>query len=465
MKKYLSCLVIASLPISLLAQKPVKIYGVVKEGKVDSFGIVNITQDNITQPKMHYVKPDAQGKFEVSIPTQTQFNNIIVVNGNQHTSFLAVSKDKLQLELGMAGTPTVNFVNASANSPSLLYQQFEQKHGGFQQVLNETRTVVQLEPEKVIPTLDSLKKVQYSKLAVTPNAAYNKFIQEQLDIYNQNALLMYAAFKMQSGGNMTEADVVKFIATSKQATSIVNDKYIFYPIYQDYIVNYSLYQYIYENIDKSGDASANISNAVKKMYALPEKKSTPLAVGKLLTMAQKGMDPAVWTFLGKEFYAKYPKDPSAIQINNSIEELQKFDPGKKAIDFEFVTLEGERKKLSDYKGKVVYLDFWASWCGPCRQQMPFAKEVKKHFQGQDVVFLYVSIDDTDEKWKKGIEAMQVEGVQTRSGGWSGDLPKIYNVSSIPAYFLIDKQGNFAARPPRPSQKQELIQVIETLLKQ
>ena len=59
--------------------------------------------------------------------------------------------------------------------------------------------------------------------------------------------------------------------------------------------------------------------------------------------------------------------------------------------------------------------------------------------------------------------MSVEGVQTRSGGWGGAIPRLYNISSIPAYFLIDKNGNFAERPPRPSQKQELIRLIESLL--
>src|SRR5690606_13325833 len=140
-------------------------------------------------------------------------------------------------------------------------------------------------------------------------------------------------------------------------------------------------------------------------------------------------------------------------------------PGKKPIDFEVITSDGIKTKLRAYKGKVVYLDFWASWCGHCRQQMPAAKELKKHYEGKDVVFLYVSIDKDTASWESGISSMQIEGVHTLSQTWSGEIPKKYNISSIPAYFLIDKNGNFAERPARPSQKEEVIKQIDALLAQ
>ena len=71
-------------------------------------------------------------------------------------------------------------------------------------------------------------------------------------------------------------------------------------------------------------------------------------------------------------------------------------PGNNASVFTLKTRDGKNVSLTDFKGKVVYLDFWASWCGPCMMEMPSAKKLQDTFAKQDVVFLYVSVDDNLE---------------------------------------------------------------------
>lgn len=132
------------------------------------------------------------------------------------------------------------------------------------------------------------------------------------------------------------------------------------------------------------------------------------------------------------------------------------------------TLDGGTMNISELKGKVVYVDFWASWCGPCRKQFPFAKELKKKFTKKElkkVVFLYISIDDNEDSWRKAIEQYDIQGLHGWSpGGWGSKASQAFQLRSIPRYMLIDAKGNVAdANAKRPSST-EIYEDIKKLLK-
>ena len=115
--------------------------------------------------------------------------------------------------------------------------------------------------------------------------------------------------------------------------------------------------------------------------------------------------------------------------------------GKPAPAFELSSIEGGEISLEQLKGKVVYIDFWASWCGPCIREFPNAKKMKEHFQNQpDLAFVYISVDEKEESWRKMVEQQQPEGIHLFAKGWENEVSRAYAVHEIPRYVLLDRQG-------------------------
>lgn len=114
-----------------------------------------------------------------------------------------------------------------------------------------------------------------------------------------------------------------------------------------------------------------------------------------------------------------------------------------AHDFEIETFDGESLRLSDMQGKVVVLNFWASWCPPCRWEMPFFEEMHQQYKDQDVVFLGVTISDTLENVQEFAESV---GVTYPNGlDATGEIARNYNVVSLPTTFFIGRDGGIERR--------------------
>jgi thiol-disulfide isomerase/thioredoxin len=116
-------------------------------------------------------------------------------------------------------------------------------------------------------------------------------------------------------------------------------------------------------------------------------------------------------------------------------------PGRPAPEFMATDKSGEQIALSAFKGKFVYLDIWATWCGPCVAEIPGMEKLISMFEGEDIVFLSVSIDDDRDRWETFITNKDMHGVQLYSeGGFDSGISKRYGVRGIPRYVLIDKAG-------------------------
>lgn len=126
--------------------------------------------------------------------------------------------------------------------------------------------------------------------------------------------------------------------------------------------------------------------------------------------------------------------------------------GAPAVNFTYPDVNGKMTSLSDFKGKVVLVDVWATWCGPCKAEMPSLKQLEEELRGQDVVFMGVSLDveKDKQKWLDFVKNENLRGVQLFASGWS-DIAKFYEIKGIPRFMVFDKQGNIVSTDaPRPS---------------
>ncbi len=113
---------------------------------------------------------------------------------------------------------------------------------------------------------------------------------------------------------------------------------------------------------------------------------------------------------------------------------------KMAPPFSVTTIDGNHISMDDLAGKVVLLDFWATWCGPCREALPHVRQIAQKFAGQPFVVLSVSLDNDDAKWRDFVAKNGMTWTQYRDGGFTGQLSRQFNVQAIPATFTIDADG-------------------------
>ena len=164
---------------------------------------------------------------------------------------------------------------------------------------------------------------------------------------------------------------------------------------------------------------------------------------------------------GMEKYGKYLVTPSLKEMAEAVgTKLYNTRPGGVAADFTYPDVNGKMVSLSDFKGKVVLVDVWATWCGPCRGEIPHLKKLEEEMHGKDVVFLGVSVDEAKnkQKWLDFIEKEGLKGVQVLASGWS-KITKDYKITGIPRFMVFDRNGNIvsidAPRPSNPALKEML----------
>ena len=219
----------------------------------------------------------------------------------------------------------------------------------------------------------------------------------------------------------------------------------FVPLYIEHLVK--IKQKESDTYESSGINQLSILNEVFKNARIKEE------------MAFQIIKQSFETKLAEAFamYDVYMKISSNENKKKAVENLYNLwlplKPGNPAPAFSGKDKNGKLHTKDQLKGKVLYIDVWATWCGPCLAELPHLEQLQEKFKSsKNIEFISVSIDQNEEPWRKMVEDKKMKGLQIyATGAWNAEIITNYKIQGIPRFIIIDKEGNMVdGNAPRPS---------------
>ena len=165
----------------------------------------------------------------------------------------------------------------------------------------------------------------------------------------------------------------------------------------------------------------------------------------------------------ENIYRTYVQDPVLVaKYDASREKWNLASVGRPSPDFKGVDVNGKEYTLADFRGKYVYIDVWATWCGSCRQEIPYLKKLDEDYKDAQIVFLSLSVDQDKAKWEKMVKEQSMSGVQLHIGQ-NSSFQQAYKIEGIPHFILLDREGRIIDKKmSRPSMDEVTRERIENL---
>jgi peroxiredoxin len=206
------------------------------------------------------------------------------------------------------------------------------------------------------------------------------------------------------------------------------------------------------------EAEANVKEVMTKPWAPENKEVMYISVIKIFYQHDQDFSRSMAALYGKEF-------PASKYAKHLIAEMPKGPPavGEKAPEISLADTTGKIISLSSLKGKVVLIDFWASWCRPCRMENPNVVKAYEKYNGSGFTVFSVSLDDNKANWAQAIKKDNLKWSSHVSDlkGWQSAAAKLYGVTGIPATFLIDRDGNVIGKNLRGESLESMLQEVCT----
>ena len=293
--------------------------------------------------------------------------------------------------------------------------------------------------KEYIGSVNSLADSFKAQLSKINNKPFRKYYENEIDATVTHCAVYYSVLQINKSGEYApEKEYLDFMASHKLGEKELN-------------VFSQIVSYGYDGID--------LGALMKAMGDMTDKSNLKSVSEQLLT-AFVGAGNTTRLASGLEYYQANFSDADE-NIVKFCKDALSLGPGANAPDIECVDLQGNVHHLSEFVGKPLYIDLWASWCGPCRAEIPYlAKMVETLGKDPEIVCISISIDEEKDEWLAKVDEDKPSWPQylaTQAGQES--VSKAYGVSGIPRFMLLDANGKIASvNAPRPSSPN----VIESL---
>lgn len=395
--------------------------------------------------------------------------------------------DSLGIEFNDSGNPSISLSGSAAVNNVLLQSFFQKFAADFNDSIQQYSIIKS--------TLDNYensifnarnRQMEYLKQESRAgnSAAFNKFMEAQISYHYWALLLSYPIIQANSSMQiLTVNPLPDLMLEALDKVKLNNESVLHADSYREFLKYYVIYFTSKANqFQKFRDYSIS---AEKKLIVAKDRLEgdvlnfwtarflkeecgnlSPFMMNKFSAfLKEKDSAGKYWSQV--KAYCEPIREKSPV-VSESIEKTKTKSAVVQSKDeLDLTDINGKVVRLEDFKGKVVYIDFWASWCGPCRVMMPFSKELHDKLSPKEqkqIVFLYISIDANKEAWLKGIQDLKIEGVNVISpGNWSSKVCKYFQINSIPRYMIMNKKGEMvefnAPRPMEPSLLDQLKKLI------
>ncbi|WP_340112054.1 TlpA disulfide reductase family protein [Maribellus mangrovi] len=210
-------------------------------------------------------------------------------------------------------------------------------------------------------------------------------------------------------------------------------------------------------------SGAYYNASIDKVIALDVPEEVKNEIGNSTLSSYTYMPDSIQEIYRARYKELLTKDSYTKKFEEIVAVVDKTKSGTIAPSFNYEDINGDMISSESLKGKVVYIDVWATWCGPCRGEIPSLKKMEAELHDKPVAFVSISIDDDKDAWEKMVKEDELGGLQLfAEGAWQSDITKAYAIRGIPRFIIIDKEGKIvnanASRPSNPKTKEKLLEL-------